>query len=243
MLVCTASQSSPNLLSCRSSVSSGSARHRFSLGAVLAGGRPNRKRLQRFAEHWRAFATLLLLESLRQGGMQHGVDGFLDGFLDADLEAVTNNRRLSGYETELGGMYHDHRGFEVPGNMHMHNMYGRAVAEAQDDDDRRSFRRGVGSHVEAARSGRRSSEARNAAERFDRVGPQQLAELCERLALERDQAVEEAKEARSARDSALAACAQLASIAPDRRAERDAHQVRELTLTLTLTLILTLTLR
>ena len=159
--------------------------------------------------------------------MQHGIDGFLDGFLDADLEAVTNNRRLSGYEAEFGGIYHDHRGFDVPGNMPMHNMYGRAVAEAQDDDDdRRSFRRGVGSHVEA-RSGRRSSEARNAAERFDRVGPQQLAELCERLALERDQAVEEAKEARSARDSALAACAQLASIAPDRRAERDAHQVRE----------------
>ena len=177
--------------------------------------------------------------------MQHGIDGFLDGFLDADLEAVTNNRRLSGYETELGGMYHDHRGFEVPGNLHMHNMYGRAVAEAQDDDDRRSFRRGVGGHVEI-RSGRRSSvpcssEARNAAERFDRAGPQQLAELCERLALERDQAVEEAKEARSARDSALAACAQLASIAPDRRAERDAHQVRERTLTVTVTVTLTLT--
>jgi len=46
--------------------------------------------------------------------MQHGIDGFLDGFLDADLEAVTNNRRLSGYETELGGMYLDHRGFDVP---------------------------------------------------------------------------------------------------------------------------------
>ena len=62
------------------------------------------KRLQRFAEHWRAFAALLLLESSRQGGMQHGIDGFLDGFLDADLEAVTNNRRLSGYEAEFGGI-------------------------------------------------------------------------------------------------------------------------------------------
>ena len=167
--------------------------------------------------------------------MQHGIDGYLDGYLDADLEAVTNNRRLSGYEAEF------HHFAEVP-----RDRYGRTFEEAHDDDRRlyaaahegrgseegRSFRRGAGSEGFEARRGAGSRfEARDGrrhrASEDRRVTPQELAEICERLALERDQAVEEAKEARSARDSALAACAQLASIAPDRRAERDENLVRE----------------
>ena len=175
-----------------------------------------------------AFAALLLSRARARAACSTG--SMASSMASSTLTSAVNNRRLSGYETELEACT------TPPALVRAYTCTTCMVEPRRGPGRRRPplvppWRwRPCGDPLNPAQQCTGSSEARNARS-FDRAGRSSWRQRSS--CVERDRAVEEAKEARSARDSALAACAPLRR-SRRTRAERAARRVRERTLTLTL---------